>query len=160
SVVDDEHPHGHRTELVAIGVQDDVVAGLAHGRLEVVEQFRVNRQPLRDAAQHAPYDRQGLWLAFQVQADDGRIGGHAGVHQMPSIVLAQTTAWIRAESTGQDSVSSVRRVIERRRILDTCIWETPIRSAIWLWVRSSTKRSVSTWRSRRDSWAAAAPIVI
>ena len=38
-----------------------------------------------------------------------------------------------------------------RRILDTCIWLTPICSPIWLCVRSSTNRSSSTRRSRSVS---------
>ena len=40
-----------------------------------------------------------------------------------------------------------RRSSARRRRRDTCICEKPIRSPISRWVRSSTKRSLTTWRS-------------
>jgi len=49
--------------------------------------------------------------------------------------------------------------MDRRRIRETCICDTPTRAAISDWVRSSMNRSPSTSRSRSDSSRAAARTV-
>src|SRR5262249_41937105 len=75
-------------------------------------------------------DRRGAQLEDRAHrgATYPRRGGHKRRGQ--SSLPASATAWSRARA--------------RRMIRDTCIWETPMMSAISDWVMSSTKRSLRT----------------
>ena len=121
-------------------MQDDVVARLADRGLEIVEQLGIDRQQLGDAGEHPAHDRQGLRpaLEFKPTMGDSVV---TSLSPVPARRVAVKRAGTRraARVRGSDSaVSQLREPRERpRRIRETCICETPTRSAIWVCVRSS-----------------------
>ncbi len=65
----------------------------------------------------------------------------------------------RSRAGPSSAQMSRSRCSERRSSRETCICETPTRSAISVWVRSSLKRRNRIWRSRSGRHWAAAKIV-
>jgi hypothetical protein len=59
----------HRARLPAVGVQDDVVAGLADGGLKIRSQLGTEVDSLREATEGGPYDGYVLWSVLELEAN-------------------------------------------------------------------------------------------
>ena len=123
-----------------VGVHDDVVGGLADRRLHVVEELGVDLETFRERAERSPDERDRLWAAVEPQRHrrkskfgDGNLGGHGRVwggvvNRNPMRRIGGGTSYMSTSASAWVSSRNWSRA--RRRIRETCIWETPIISAI------------------------------
>jgi hypothetical protein len=81
-VLPEVEPDLHRPGLGAVGVQDHVVACLADGRLEIVEQLGIDRQQLGNTSEHPSHQGQRLGPAFEVEPHGWSFCDHISSHRI------------------------------------------------------------------------------